>query len=545
VRVNHISVTNHSRIGDLDVVVGRHLVIVGANDVGKSSLLRLLNLLLGSTVGQLYNVLSLKDLRDPAAAMRVEATFADFDDAERRLFHREIDVAPSDSSESLRVRLEVVVDADDPESVTVTRWCPGRGDVRALTREQLGSIGWRFLPATRAAAASSLDGPTGAVRVLLETVESDLGGEKAALGKSLLEFNDHLAASHAIGDLRQHVAEHLSKAMPKLVKKDDLAVRTATDPEESVLDTVSLFTVAEDGTLAPMSEQSDGVRQLTSITLYDLAEKAAKVIAVDEPELHLHPSSQRTLARLLTDSTTQKIIVTHSPYVVHRFDPSQVVAISPDGVCRQLDAGARQARAQVRAHWWSPRILEALTCRIAVLVEGVADRVIVEAAAEAHGLSLDRLGVTVFELGGAENFRTVYRLLGPGGFGARILGLVDQKESASWVGEVGGKPTDVLGTSIFVCDIDLEEEYCKSLGPPEVIRRLLSADLGFREDGILSAVKVATVEQVTIEGLAEFCRRSNRKVIAALAVAGDTTAADRGKLGAVSELIDRLADMSR
>ncbi len=214
-RVNHISVTNHSRIGDLDVVVGRHLVIVGANDVGKSSLLRLLNLLLGSTVGQLYNLLSLKDLRDPAAAMRVEATFADFDDAERRLFHREIDVAPSDSSESLRVRLEVVVDADDPESVTVTRWCPGRGDVRALTREQLGAIGWRFLPATRAAAASSLDGPTGAVRVLLETVESDLGGEKAALGKSLLEFNDHLAASHAIGDLRQHVAEHLSEGDAK------------------------------------------------------------------------------------------------------------------------------------------------------------------------------------------------------------------------------------------------------------------------------------------------------------------------------------------
>ena len=28
-------------------------------------------------------------------------------------------------------------------------------------------------------------------------------------------------------------------------------------------------------------------------------------------------------------------------------------------------------------------------------------------------------------------------------------------------------------------------------------------------------------------------------------VSGDTTAADRGKLGAVSELIDRLADMSR
>jgi len=45
-RIDHIEMSNHSRIRDLRLDVRGHAVIVGANDVGKSSILRLLNLLL-------------------------------------------------------------------------------------------------------------------------------------------------------------------------------------------------------------------------------------------------------------------------------------------------------------------------------------------------------------------------------------------------------------------------------------------------------------------------------------------------------------------
>ncbi|WP_170226342.1 hypothetical protein [Rudaeicoccus suwonensis] len=45
--------------------------IVGANDVGKSFLLRLLNLLLGATFQQLYSALTPAELRDPAQPLRV------------------------------------------------------------------------------------------------------------------------------------------------------------------------------------------------------------------------------------------------------------------------------------------------------------------------------------------------------------------------------------------------------------------------------------------------------------------------------------------
>ena len=56
-RLTRFKVENHRRLADLDIEVRDHLVLVGANDVGKSSLLRCLDLLLGASTAQLYSCL--------------------------------------------------------------------------------------------------------------------------------------------------------------------------------------------------------------------------------------------------------------------------------------------------------------------------------------------------------------------------------------------------------------------------------------------------------------------------------------------------------
>lgn len=546
-RLTRVAVTNHSRIQDLDIAVRGHLAIVGANDVGKSSLLRLLHLTLGASTAQLYSSLTTDDLRDTAVPMSVRAVFGAFSEEERRCFHREIDIHPGERTETLELRLEVTIDPEDDVSVIINRWCPGRGEVRAVTREQLQAVGWRHLSATRGSSAALLDGPNGAIRVLLGAVEAELGDEKASFGDLLGAFNDKLAQSPALTTLRGGVAGHLSTSMPRAIDGEDLAVRTATDPTESVFANVSLFLARDDGTFASMDEQSDGIRQLMAMTLFDLAEGAANIVAIDEPELHLHPLSQRTVARLLTDQRSQKLVVTHSPYVVHRFDPIEVVAVGPDSRCRQIDPEKFPVNDRAQAHWWSPRMLEALTARFVVLVEGVADRLIVESAASASGVELDRIGATIFELGGAENFRSVYRLLGPDGFGTTVLGLVDQAESAGWVGTVGGKPKNVVDKVVFISDADLEEEYCRGIGPAEVANRLIAAQVA-PESGILSSCGAATLSEVTAEDLAKFCRSSsktmNRKVPSALAVAKTMTAIDAASLTSINSLLSRLKTLS-
>jgi putative ATP-dependent endonuclease of OLD family len=537
---------NYARLQDLDLEVRGHLVIVGANDVGKTSILRMMNLTLGSTA-QLYQGLSVADVRDPEKPLAVNLAFDTFTDDERRLFHREIDIDPDDSSESLTVRLEVLVDPEDPDSVLISRWCPGRGEVRTPSREQVVAFGWRYLPAVRGSSVNQLEGSSGAVQVLLRAVEGDMGDEKAALGSLLNTFNERLDSSDALLALRSGMADHLSSSMPRSIEAGDLSIRTSADPGASVLENVSMY-FSRDGSFVPLSEQSDGIRQLISMTLFDLAEGTANVIAIDEPELHLHPSSQRTVAELLTKPINQKILVTHSPYIVQKFDPTQVVAVGPDGICHQIDPTKFSVAERTQAHWWSPRMLEALTARYVIIVEGIADRLIVEASAQALGISLDRLGAMVFELGGAENFATVYKLLGPNGFGIRILGLVDEAESNRWVGAVGGKPSKVIGRDVFISKADLEEEYCGGVGAPEIARRLIAAKVTDK-GGILSSCGVDKIADVDAGDLARFCRSSskltNRKVPSALAVSKSLTHEDALKIESVAALLARLLDLSK
>lgn len=539
VRLSRLKIANYARLQDLDIEVRKHLVVVGANDVGKTSLLRLLNLTLSATFGQLYQNLSRADLRDQGQPLTVEAVLIDFSDTERSLFHREIDVDPVTAGESLTMRLEVVLSEDDPEAVVIQRVLTGTADRRAPTRDQLGAIGWRYLPATRGAGSAQLGGPNSALRLLLDGI--DMGAEETDLAGILGDFNDKLHTSERLTELREKIAEHLAKSMPRPIASEDLAVRTAADPAASLLESVSMFFQRGDQ-YVPITEQSDGLRQLMALTLFDLAENNANIVAVDEPELHLHPASQRTVAELFAAAGNQKIVCTHSPYILQRFEPAQVLVIAPAGDVHQIPENKRSSVEKLRSQWWSSRLLEALTARYVIAVEGVADRIIVEAAARALGISLDRMGAVVFELDGADKFRHVYKMLGKDGFGVHILGLVDKAEEGIFTSAIGGNPKHVIGTQVWSSGRDLEDEYCKALTGPVVGRTLIDAGV-CRREGILQACDVTREEDLTATAVADFCRKN--KTDAATAVAASMTREMAEAITSVAGILTKAKELAR
>ncbi|XKH52069.1 AAA family ATPase [Citricoccus nitrophenolicus] len=537
-RLSRVAITNHSRIQDLDLELRRHAVIVGANDVGKSSILRMLNLLLGTSTAGLYQGLVPGDLRDPEQPLVVNAMWSGFTDESRRPFPSEISIAEDQVSEYLWVQMVVESDPEDDEAVSIRRRFPESGHERAPSREQLEAFGWRYLKATRG--TSMMNGAHSPVRTLLAA--ADLGTNEDGLKAILQQFNEKLAGNKSVGELLGRVASHLSRSMPRTVAQDDFSVRSMTDPSSDVLQDVTIFLNRGDDQV-PLTEQSDGVRQLMSMTLFDLAEGTANILAIDEPEIHLHPTSQRTAADLLSGDGNQKIIVTHSPYILHRFEPSEVIAIDRHGASHQIGTSKLSKVEKVRAHWWSPRLLEALTARFVVLVEGDADRVIVEAVAKKLGIDLDRLGAVVVELDGADKFKNVFPLLGPDGFGPTLLGLVDEKESGPWVNAFGGKPRFVIDKKVFISDADLEDEYARALGGPEAAKALIDGEF-CREPGILQAAGVGTLEEIGPESVAKFCRDKG-KVEAATCIAEALTAETAERIGSVARLVRVLDELSR
>lgn len=537
-RISRLQITNHRRIQDFDIEIRRHAVIVGANDVGKSSILRMLNLVLGTSTAGLYQALTPGDLRNPNEPLVVNVWWNDFTEKNRRPFPSEISIAEDQETEYLLVRMLVEAHPEDEEAITVRRWFPESGHERMPSREQLEEFGWRYLRATRS--SSMIEGAHSPVRTLLAS--ADLGSNEESLKILLNEFNEELSQNEAVAELLGRVAMHLSRAMPRSVSEDDFAVRSVADPSSDVLQDVSIF-LNRDGEQVSLLEQSDGARQLMSMTLFDLAEGAANVLAIDEPEIHLHPTSQRTVADLLSGEGNQKIIVTHSPYVLQRFEPAEVISVDRHGHCHQIGNDKLSKVEKVRAHWWSPRLLEALTARFVILVEGDADRVIVEAVATKLGIDLDRLGAVVIELDGADKFTNVFPLLGPRGFGPTLLGLVDKAESAKWVDAFGGNPGDVVDKMVFISDSDLEDEYTRALGGSVAAQALI--DGGFcKERAILQSSGVKALEDVSEHEAAKFCRRKG-KVEAATCIAEVLDTCTAEKIGSVARLVRKLDELSR
>src|SRR5437899_11480735 len=91
-----------------------------------------------------------------------------------------------------------------------------------------------------------------------------------------------------------------------------------------------------------------------------------------------------------------------------------------------------------------------------VLVEGITDRIALEAVAAKLGLDLALEGIEIVPIGGAQAIRRAAAEYE----GERVVGLCDHNEERFF--------RRVLPDSTFVCVKDLEDELIRALGPKRV-----------------------------------------------------------------------------
>jgi len=533
-KISHIRISNYSRIEDVDIEVRDHLILVGPNDVGKSSVLRALNFALGLSGAQLYAQVGLDDIRDLAQPLVVEVELAGLDASFGALFPDELMTDLATGEVTLQVSIDVSAD-QDAETVLIRRTCAKGRHGRQMSREQLLAIGWKFLTATQSSLRDIREDRDASLQDILSTIQ--LGTEQEAFDSINAALQTQLTASAVLDALKQQLATQLSKALPKEIQKDELEFVSAASATKDTFADVHLQ-LTRAGVAKGLSEQSDGARALFAMALYDLVSASAHIVAIDEPEVHLHPASQRSLARLLFNGANQKILATHSSDIVGVAEPEWIVSVREGGHLRQPNSGFLSNEEKLLASWWVKDKLEPLTARHLVAVEGASDRIFLQRAAELLGTDFDRHGVSLLEMGGS-GISYIIKLFGGAGFDVPLSVLIDEDYKAASAKAFGVAEGDLEAMGVYTCVKDLEAEYVAAVGAPKLHKWLADSKL-FSTNEFANCRPTGASGEHTEVDVAKFCGTSKYKTRSAIAVVANIELSDVQKMAPIVNLISNV-----
>ena len=129
-------------------------------------------------------------------------------------------------------------------------------------------------------------------------------------------------------EYQKPVLEELGKQLTESIKSFIPEVKNVEISNEDEINRIisrSLSVLVDDNVKTDIEHKGDGIKSLLAISLvnhsvHQQAEKKSVLLALEEPESHLHPGAIHRLNQIITAiSTTQQVIITtHSPLLVDR-----------------------------------------------------------------------------------------------------------------------------------------------------------------------------------------------------------------------------------
>ncbi len=124
------------------------------------------------------------------------------------------------------------------------------------------------------------------------------------------------------------------------------------------------------------------------------------ILAVEEPEAHLHPIYQRLLYKhVMNETDTSVIITTHSTHISSVAPITSLVHLiaKPDGTCVRTTAGLRLSVEEYAdlSRYIDVKRGELYTAKGILFVEGIAEEYLITSFAKSMGFELDRIGLVV------------------------------------------------------------------------------------------------------------------------------------------------------
>lgn len=478
-KVRRLTISNFRGVAHGVVNFKGHTLLVGGNNVGKSTVCEALDLVLGPE--RLYRrpVVDEHDFHcgryktehGASIEIRIEAVLTELSqEAELRFFRhlRRWDVAKNDFADE---GSEGPTAGDGPETtwalplVFLGRYDKDEDDFVGNTffdhpiepldeddtlevalgagrkffgRDQKRLCGFVFLRTLRTGSralslqrGSLLDtvlrlGGTGLADMWQDTLDR-LQGLKPSIGE-VAQLNKVRA------DIRSRMAKFVN-----LAPGEDATSFFASElTRENLREVVKLFIAAEPiGYSVPFGRLGTGSINLLVFALLtviaDLKEKGSVIFAMEEPEIALPPHTQRRVSRFVLAEMGQAIMTSHSPYVIEQFEPKDIVILD-----RKADGALQGAPINLGA--FKPKgfkterrqFAEAILSRAVLVVEGSTEAGLFPEASTIMEASLGAESYTHFDLAGVSLFdagsETAVPKYGPvfKGMGKTVFGFCDK-----------------------------------------------------------------------------------------------------------------------
>ncbi len=442
-RVARLKITNYRGIADATLHFSGHALLVGTNNVGKSTVCEALDLVLGPDrlaksppveEFDFYNARYLEEDQETPRRLSVEVVLTGLTDEvtstcgthlefwhtteHRLLAEGEADLVDASEVETC-LRLESIgrydPEEDEFEAKTYFSHSPDapEGERKVVSRTVKRMFGFLYLRALRTGSrALSLERGS-----LLDTILR-LGSIRTGLWEQTIERLHDLDPpidDDAVGlqPVLASLQERLGQYIPTQGKESGAKLFVSQLTREHLRKTLSFFlTMFPDQEPVPFQHVGAGTLNTLVLALLSFVAELKRsnvIFAMEEPEIALPPHTQRRIVNYLVNRTSQCLVTSHSPYVIEQFEPSQIQ------ILRRSDEAGLIAAPIFLGEAIKPKtyrkharrgLCEAMLGRAVIVAEGLTEQIALwavsekmEAADEAY-YPLDLSGVTVFSSDG-------------------------------------------------------------------------------------------------------------------------------------------------